>query len=766
MLHNPRTEAKASETISCSPSSSQPLRLLIVEDSVLDVELISLNLRQAGFDFTYDTTDQLSVCQQYLIDGHYDAVLSDYRLPQFTAYQVLEILRSLQKDIPLILVTGMLGEEAAVECIKSGMTDYVLKERLFRLPVILRRSLRELALHRQQQEDARRIQQQIKRERLINHITQAMRETMVLDGVLQTTVNELHEVLHTSRCLIFRPNPTHQMQAHYVSESTLNRESLLGVYCDFYRNLHEALRQGQTVAIDEFDPLHHAGLCEIASECEVQAILIVPLIYQQQYLGGISLHQCDRSRRWTSEEIDFVQTIASQCAIAIHQVQLFQRVQQQAEHEQLLNQIGRTLNSSLDPEFILQKIVQLTGEYFQADRALIFQVEEEFCNVKTEWRISPQVPSMQGFSAPVSHLFDGVTLPQSEAQDYILHIPDYSVLPSNPTRKILSERFQTCSLLAVSVFIRGRFFGGIDLYMTRSYRTFSEEEIQLLKRLADQAAIALFNAQSYEKLEHLVQERTRELEREKQISETANRAKSEFLAHMSHELRTPLTGILGFANVLLQQISGPLNPKQTQYIEGISACGKHLLELINDLLDLSKIEAGKEELFFEEVVVQEICDSSIHITHELATARGISLSLNIASDVEFCCADKRRLKQILLNLLSNAVKFTEQGSVQLSVTQTHHWIQFAVIDTGIGISLEDQSRLFQAFQQLNGGLTRKYEGTGLGLVLARKLARLHGGDVTVESRLGEGSCFTLRLPRLSTTNCFEPNPCMVDSRVS
>jgi len=277
-------------------------------------------------------------------------------------------------------------------------------------------------------------------------------------------------------------------------------------------------------------------------------------------------------------------------------------------------------------------------------------------------------------------------------------------------------------------------------------RTWKPLEISLLNQLATQAAIALYNAQSYERLEQLVKQRTQELEQEKLISETANRAKSEFLTYMSHELRTPLNSILGLSNLLLEQIFGPLNEKQQQYIAGISSSGQHLLNLINDLLDLSKIEAGKEELSLETIQVEEVCQTCLSLIQEQARNLGLQLSLVMAAEVTTCIADKRRLQQILFNLLSNAVKFTEAGSVTLKVEQTEDTINFSVIDTGIGISAANQASLFQPFRQLDSD-NRKPEGTGLGLALSRKLAHLQGGDITVTSKLGCGSCFTLYLPR-------------------
>ena len=237
-----------------------------------------------------------------------------------------------------------------------------------------------------------------------------------------------------------------------------------------------------------------------------------------------------------------------------------------------------------------------------------------------------------------------------------------------------------------------------------------------------------------------------ELLKAKEVAEAGSRSKSEFLATMSHELRTPLNAILGLSQLLAQGIFGELNAKQMEYITSIYSSGEHLLLLINDILDLSKVEAGKEELLITPISVPEICQSCLCLIRETAFKKGLVLTSQIDPQVKFCMGDERRVKQMLLNLLSNAIKFTPAGKVELIVRQVSGAIAFTVEDTGIGIAEEDIPSLFQPFSQVDKNFNRQYEGTGLGLVLTRKLARLHGGDVTVRSILGKGSQFTLSLP--------------------
>lgn len=231
-----------------------------------------------------------------------------------------------------------------------------------------------------------------------------------------------------------------------------------------------------------------------------------------------------------------------------------------------------------------------------------------------------------------------------------------------------------------------------------------------------------------------------------EAAEAASRVKSEFLATMSHELRTPLNAIMGLSQLLQQEIVGSLNEKQNEYVNSIYSSGEHLLALINDILDLSKVEAGKEELLVSPLPVSDLCNYAIWTVRDRALEKGLQLTSQINLKADICIADERRIKQMLLNLLTNAIKFTPAGEISLVVKKVPQGITFTVSDTGIGIDSNQFKFLFEPFRQLDSRLNRQYEGTGLGLALTRKLARLHGGDVTVTSTLGKGSQFTLFLP--------------------
>jgi signal transduction histidine kinase len=252
--------------------------------------------------------------------------------------------------------------------------------------------------------------------------------------------------------------------------------------------------------------------------------------------------------------------------------------------------------------------------------------------------------------------------------------------------------------------------------------------------------------QANQEMEIRIEERTEELAFALQQAQVADLLKSAFLATMSHELRTPLNSIIGFTGIMLQELPGKLNEEQTKMLGIVQNSSRHLLSLINDVLDISKIEAGQLDLHLQDADLEEMVEKSIGLVSMQANAKGIELKLDCAFKPRFIKVDKRRFEQVLLNLLSNAVKFTEAGSVSLICRDENGKLRITVKDTGIGIPKNQFDRLFLPFQQIDVGLTRKYEGTGLGLSISQKLIRLMGGEISVESEINKGSSFHIVLP--------------------
>jgi signal transduction histidine kinase len=296
-------------------------------------------------------------------------------------------------------------------------------------------------------------------------------------------------------------------------------------------------------------------------------------------------------------------------------------------------------------------------------------------------------------------------------------------------------RFRT--VLAIPLLREGIAIGA--LFLTRpEVEPFTQNQVNLLTTFADQAVIAIENVRLFDEIQ----------DKSKQLAEASER-KSQFLASMSHELRTPLNAIIGLTEMMVTSAARFGTEKALEPLHRVNAAGKHLLDLINEVLDLSKIEAGKLELNVEAVDLARLIDEVIGTAGQLADKNQNRLIVEAQENVGALAADSMRLKQILLNLLSNACKFTKEGEVALRVRKVadgRDWVELAVADTGIGLTAEQQAKLFQEFTQADSLTARRYGGTGLGLALSRKLARMMGGDVTVASEPGKGSVFTVRLP--------------------
>jgi len=339
---------------------------------------------------------------------------------------------------------------------------------------------------------------------------------------------------------------------------------------------------------------------------------------------------------------------------------------------------------------------------------------------------------------------------QALSERRVLHYPDVlrDAEPDSLARRV-AERLDVGSYTQVFAPMHWEDTGVGYLYVIRSpVAPFSDKEIGLLTTFADQAAIAIQNARLF----HALDDKTRQLE-------AANRHKSEFLANMSHELRTPLNAIIGFSEVLAEQMFGDVNDKQMEYLKDIHSSGQHLLALINDVLDLSKIEAGKMELDLSCFDLGLLLEHSATLVRERAQRHGLSLELDVGDGLGEWVADARKVKQIVVNLLSNAVKFTPNGG-SVSVRARHlngvdgragDWAEVSVTDTGVGIASEDQAMVFEEFRQAGGDVLRKAEGTGLGLALVKRFVELHGGAVTLDSAPGHGSTFRFTLPQREVT---------------
>ncbi|NQZ64188.1 HAMP domain-containing sensor histidine kinase [Crocosphaera sp.] len=413
----------------------------------------------------------------------------------------------------------------------------------------------------------------------------------------------------------------------------------------------------------------------------------------------------------------------------------------------LIRQIYCLLNSDIDPQVKIAQVLAIIGETYQVDNVVLLKIQSSVSQIYGTWGSNDR-SWLESFIDQ-----QWFTLASSSKEHQVYQFCQENVIVNDYRKVSYCEEIRSnedlhCCILSLPLYVSHNFFGYLILQNDQSDRIFNCEEIDSLETIIDQIAIAIQQIK--------YQERIKKIELENKQLKSSKNNKSDYFSHVSHELRTPLAGILGLSKMLKQELYGPLNEKQKEYVNGIRVSGEHLLALVNDFLDLSKIEADKEELFLENVTVEDICLATISIIQPKADEQNIDIILKVSEQVDFCTVDQRKIKQILINLMSNAIKFTEEASVTLQVEKVDNWLKFCVIDTGIGIKEEDQKKLFQPFQQIHSKLSRQHKGTGLGLALSRKLAQLHEGELTLTSEYGKGSCFTLELPlKLSQPN---PNP--------
>jgi PAS domain S-box-containing protein len=470
------------------------------------------------------------------------------------------------------------------------------------------------------------------------------------------------------------------------------------------------------------------------------------------------------------DDTERVKTEIESRARAILETELNERklaaeaIQRRLEFEEIIAKVSSRFVGMSDLDKAINDSLGDIGRLSHASRVYLFLLHSEnnVMENTNDWYAdvaSSQIPNLKRI--PIDMFPEWMTkLSNGEA----IHISDVSKIPDASTEKEMLVGQGIKSALVLPVLTGGKLIGFIGFDDIIEIQPRDDNDIALLrlsaeiignalekKRASDQLArlneeLKSFNIQ----LETKVEERTRQLEEAVSIAEASNQAKSDFLASMSHELRTPLNAIIGFSQLLHEKYFGELNDKQSEYVVDIVDSGKHLLSLINDILDLSKIEAGKMELDYSEVKIADLLQNSLVMIKEKALAHNISLDLQIAENVDGMeiNADERRLKQVMFNLLSNSAKFTpDGGAITVSVRKGEKELIISVSDTGIGMTPQEQKKLFEAFYQASGGIKGKTPGTGLGLAITKSIVEKHGGKIWMESEgLNKGSKFTFTLP--------------------
>ena len=468
----------------------------------------------------------------------------------------------------------------------------------------------------------------------------------------------------------------------------------------------------------------------------VRTALVVPLLKERELVGAFVIYR-QEVRPFTDRQIELVANFAAQAVIAIENTRLLnelrESLQQQTATADVLKVISR---STFDLQTVLDTLVESAHRVCEADTAFIFYREGDAYRWGAGHGLSPGYREFLQRELPRLTRGRG-TLPGRVAlQKATVQIEDVLADPEF-TRFDAQKVGQHRTVLGVPLMRKGTLIGMLGL-TRNSVQLFNERQIELVEIFADQAVLAIENVRLFDEIQ----------EKNRQLAE-ASQHKSQFISSVSHELRTPLNAIIGLTEMMVTNAARFGTEKAQEPLKRVNRAGTHLLGLINQVLDLSKIEAGKLELNPQTVQLAPLIDEVIGTARQLAEQNKNRLLNEVQDNLGTLTVDPMRLRQVLLNLLSNACKFTKEGEVVLRVRRVSnggHWIELSVCDTGIGMTTEQQAKLFEEFTQADATTAQRFGGTGLGLAITRKLARMMGGDVTVTSEPGKGSVFTVRLP--------------------
>jgi len=477
-----------------------------------------------------------------------------------------------------------------------------------------------------------------------------------------------------------------------------------------------------------------------------RTVLGVPLLKQGDVVGIIMLFR-DIPQAFSERQIGLVETFANQATIAIENTRLFEAEQsskreltealeQQTATADVLKVISR---SALDVQKVLDALVESAARLCDAHDAAIYQVFGDGLRLVAHHGQIPMAGPIGQLTLPLvrSRVIGRAVLDRRTIQvvDALAEADEYPEAHKNA----LQLGFRTA--LAVPLVHAGEAIGVI-LIRRAEVRPFTERQIELVSTFADQAVIAIENTRLFEE----VQARTRELAKTVEDLEIASQHKSQFVANMSHELRTPLAAILGYAELIQEGFYEPQGPKSLDALTRIRSNGKHLLGLINTVLDIAKIESGQFTLNMTEYAIESVVETVRAATESLAQNKKLTLTTTIDKSLPVGLGDEQRLTQVLLNLVGNAIKFTDAGEVSIAAGARNGHFAVSVTDTGPGIPLDQQDRIFEQFHQVDSSNTKAKGGTGLGLAIAKQIVEMHGGRIWVQSTLGKGSTFQMELP--------------------
>jgi signal transduction histidine kinase len=578
--------------------------------------------------------------------------------------------------------------------------------------------------------------------RATNEVLTALgRSTSDPDAVLDTVVESARRLC---RC---------EAAAVYLIEggATFRLASSVGLSQEFVRNVTDfpiEVNRGTVVgraAVERRIQKVHDVLTDteyVRSDVQqrggIRSSMSAPLLLDGEVVGGLSLFRTEVDPFDDREEA-LLEAFAAQAAIVVHNVHLVRALEERGaelvrrvEQMEALSDVGQMVGSSLVLDEVLSNIIKNAVRFSGCDGGSVMEYdEEERCfTVRSAYASSPELLARL---RTIRIELDSTLVGRAAREGHPIAVPNLDLVDLDPHLQVLYDD-GWLSVLAVPVLRDGHIIGAL-VVRRRTPGEFSEEMLEFLETFASQSAMAVYNAQLF-----------RELEQKSGELQVMSQHKSDFLASMSHELRTPLNAVIGFSEVLLERLFGELNERQDEYLRDILSSGKHLLALLNEILDLSKVEAGRMELEISTVSVPAAIEYAMSMVRERAARHQITINSSVAETIDLIESDELRLRQVLVNLLSNAVKFTPDGGrVDVMAEPLGNELVISVRDNGPGIAREDWEPIFESFQQGRRGPPSE-EGTGLGLTLCRKIMTLLGGRIWLESEVGMGSAFHVAMP--------------------
>jgi PAS domain S-box-containing protein len=818
------------------PQAERHLRILLLEDDVADAELQVRALAAAGVEFTWDQVDTERAFIASLDSGAYDVILSDYNLPAFNGLRALQILRARGIDVPFILVSGALGEEAAIESLKLGATDYVLKGRLDRLAAVVRRALRDAEERRQRARAEAALRESEERYRSLVETAPDIIVTLSPDGAFSSVNPAFELVLGWSRSAwigkpfapIVHPDemavaeelfarslresvPTFELRVrtnsgdYLVQEMTataqrrdgevvgvlviardvtartraemkmrtlveiakqltgtfdldalltgMQERTAIAVPCDvvvtFGQDAQAETRvmshygvapdlvatagelafgagqpfdglvsRGQSIRVDDTST-SDSPYAALFRRFRLSSALVTPLRSHDRHFGGLLIANY-AVRPFDDEQADLCGAIAHQVAGALEAAE-FQRLQhEEAQDASALARVAHELISSVDLPILLDRLCRVTADVLDAEVSYTLMLREEenaFVPVAGCGETPDRWEIVRAIKIPCA-------LPdrQTPAGDgAAIH---HAAEPlGEPLESELRAAYDLGAFVSVAL-QRGEQLIGIQVAgRRRAAAAFGTRQQRLARGIAQLASLALENARLVDKLEH------------------ANRLKSDFLATMSHELRTPLNVILGYNDLLLDEVFGHLTPEQAASLDRVGTSARELLELISATLDISRLETSRAALNLRDIDPVALLREIETETRSMLEKPDVEAVWRIAPNLPHLYSDAVKLKVLLKNLIANAAKFTDRGSVTISVEACDGGMEFRVADTGIGMSPDTLAVIFEPFRQGDSSSTRRHGGVGLGLYIVTRLLELLAGRIEVESEPGVGSTF-------------------------